>query len=133
MATSEQVYSKLSDMQNLRPMVDALLPRMGSLPMGITLDGVDLTEDSVAIRVNGKGTYTLRRVEQEPNKLLKFASNDGGKELKLWIQLLEKNPGVTNFRVTLEVDIPFLVRKMVESKLQQGVDGAADMLARIPY
>ena len=45
----------------------------------------------------------------------------------------EVNPTDTRLKLTVKADIPFMFKFMVEKKLQQGLDQAADMLAQFPY
>ena len=132
-ASSGQVYAKLSDLENLSPLVARLQEQSPSLPMGIEVERIDLTSDSVTVSLGDKGTVSLQRVGAEPCKLLKFASQGVGKEVNLWIQLLEKIPGTTHLRLTMEVDVPFLMRKLVEGKIKEAMDKAADALVRLPY
>ena len=50
-----------------------------------------------------------------------------------WIQLKEVSPTDTRIRLTVKADIPMMFKFMIEKKLQQGLDQAADMLAQFPY
>ncbi|MBP5259953.1 MAG: hypothetical protein J6Z12_04900 [Paludibacteraceae bacterium] len=132
-APSQQVYTWLSNLENLRPLVENLRSRAPQLPMGIQVDRIDLTPDSVTVSLGGKGEFTLSQVDAQPFKLLKYASTQGGKDVCLWVQLLEKTPGVTHLRLTMELEVPFFIRKMVEGKIKEALDHAADVLPRLPY
>ena len=131
--TAEQVYAKLSDMENLRPM----LSRLNELPENIPVkvNDVQLTTDSVTA-VTDKGSFTIRQVEKQPCKLIKLQPDMFGNYASVWIQLLEKLPGTTHIRLTAHIDIPLMLRPLVGNKLDKlkdGLDKAADVLAAIPY
>lgn len=132
-APSAQVYTLLSNLENLRPLVENLREQAPQLPMGIQVDRIDLTPDSVTVSLGGKGEFTLSQVDAQPYKLLKYASSNGGKSVCLWVQLLEKTPGITHLRLTMELEVPFFVRKMVEGKIKEALDRAAEVLPRLPF
>lgn len=89
--------------------------------------------DSVSIEVSPIGSLTLRIIEREPNKTLKFEAENSPIPMNMWIQLLPVSTGGCKMRLTLKAELNFFIRKMVEGKLKQGVDKIADMLAMIPY
>ena len=130
---SEQVYAKLSNLENLQP----ALARMSQLPEDLRskVQDLRLTSDSVTA-VTKFGELSVRLTEKEPCKLLKFAPDRLPLNANLWVQLLEKTPGTTHFRLTVKVDIPLMLRPMLGNKLDQlkpALDQAADMLANIAY
>lgn len=130
---ADRVYAKLSNMENLRPM----LSRLGELPANIPvkIQDVQLTTDSVTA-VTDKGSFTIRQVETQPCKLIKLQPDQLPIDATVWVQLLEKTPGTTHMRITTHINIPLIARPFVGNKLdnlQQALDRAADMLAAIPY
>lgn len=131
--TAERAYAWLSDMENLRPLQDWLTASAGKLPMGLEVERVEFASDSVSVFLKGHDPVSLTRIDGEPDKTLKFAVRGAGKDITLWVQLLEKTPGTTHFRLTAEADLPFLLRKMLGDKIQNGTDAVADALARLPY
>ena len=54
-------------------------------------------------------------------------------DANMWIQLKGLSPVDTRIKLTIKADIPFMFKFMVEKKLQQGIDQAADVLAQFPY
>ena len=51
----------------------------------------------------------------------------------MWIQLLPSGDNECAMRLTIKADLNFFIRQMVGKKLEQGVDGLAQMLASLPY
>jgi hypothetical protein len=51
----------------------------------------------------------------------------------MWVQLLPNGENECAMRLTLKADLNFFIRQMVGKKLEQGVDGLAQMLASLPY
>ncbi len=78
------------------------------------------------------GKITLRIIEREEPKCIKFALEGAPIQANLWIQLLPQ-ADLCAMRLTLRADLNFLIKQMVGKKLEQGVEGLAQMLAQIPY
>lgn len=78
------------------------------------------------------GKITLRIVEREEPKCVKFALEGAPVQANLWIQLLPQADQCA-LRVTLRAELNFLIKQMVGKKLEKGVEGLAQMLANIPY
>ena len=149
-APVEAVYAKLSNLENIRPilenaannpMVAEKMREAGQDPSQLEkLKDVELASDSIAIPAPMVGSIALRIVEREENKCIKFATDQSPVEANLWIQVLPTSevstaaggPG-TKMRLTLKADLNMMMKMMIGSKLSDGVDKFADMLAMLPY
>ena len=127
-APRTRVYQRLSDLSGLANIQDRLPAEAREK---ITIEPID--SDSCAFVVPGAGRLVLRIVEREPGGTIKLATEQSPIDLTIWIQLLEPAPGDTRLRLTLRADLNFFMRKMIGSKLKDGVEKLADMLAMIPY
>ncbi|MGM9621173.1 MAG: SRPBCC family protein [Bacteroidaceae bacterium] len=78
------------------------------------------------------GKVTLRIVEREEPKCVKFALEGAPIQANLWIQMLPQGEQCA-MRVTLKAELNFLIKQMVGKKLEEGTEGLARMLASIPY
>ena len=79
------------------------------------------------------GPATLRIIEREQDKTIKFAAEGMPVAANMWIQLLPASESECAMRLTVKADLNFFIRQMVGKKLEQGVDGLAQMLASLPY
>ena len=89
--------------------------------------------DSVTAEAGPLGTVSLRVVEREDPKLVKFATENSPVAANLWIQLLPASDTQCAMKVTLGADLNFFLKQMLKGKLQEGVERLADMLAMINY
>jgi len=105
----EQMDSFIERMRNLRFDTDSV---SGSSPLG---------------------DITLRIIERQDPGTIKFALEGAPVQANMWIQLLPSSAEECAMRLTVKADLNFFIRQMIGSKLQQGVDGLASMLASIPY
>ncbi len=147
-ASQDAVYAKLSDLSHLSvirdraddPMLEQqILERAGDKvkPEQIeqirrTLKNTEFTPDTVQFNGTPLGTITLRIIERETPKCIKFALEGAPIQANLWIQLLPHDQG-TLMKCTLGAELNFFIKQMVGSKAQKGVQGLADMLAMLPY
>ena len=122
----EQVYRVLSDMRSLEKVKD-LIPKDKIQEMEIEPDRVRVKVDGLAQKIS------IAIVDRIENDTVKFGVEGIPMDANMWIQLKGLSPADTRIKLTVKADIPFMFKFMVEKKLQQGLDQAADMLAQFPY
>ena len=147
-APLENVYAKLSDLTNLGVIQSNLdnpelqrriLEQVGDKVKPEQVDSIvtklrELRFDADSVTGNSPlGEITLRIVEREEGKTVKFALEGSPIPANMWIQLLPAGEQQCAMRLTVKAELNFFVRQMVGSKLQQGVDGLGTMLAGLPY
>lgn len=120
------VYAVLSNLNNLQRFTDAI-PKDKVKELEITTDAIRMKIDGLAQK------FTIRIVEKEPHKTIKFGVENLPMEANLWIQLKQVAEQDTRIKLTIKADIPMMFRMMFEKKLQQGLDQAVDMLCQVPY
>ena len=95
---------------------------------------LEIEEDYIRIKVNGLGQKIgIFIADKEENKVVKYGVENSPVPVTMWIQMKEIAPQDTRLKLTVEADIPFMFRMMIEKKLQDGLNQAADMLAQFPY
>ncbi|MBQ7571297.1 MAG: SRPBCC family protein [Bacteroidaceae bacterium] len=141
------VYAKFSDLTNLSTIqermadpafVDMVRQQAGSqvndeqlARMQEIVSKLQFDRDSVTADAGPMGRVSLCIVEREEPKLVKYAAENSPVPANLWIQLLPNGEGQTAMKVTLGVELNFLMKQMLKGKLQDGVERLADMLAMI--
>jgi carbon monoxide dehydrogenase subunit G len=120
------VFAVLSNLNNLQRFTDAI-PKDKVKELEITTDAIRMKIDGLAQK------FTIRIVEKEPCKTIKFGVENLPMEANLWIQLKQVAEQDTRIKLTIKADIPMMFRMMFEKKLQQGLDQAVDMLCQVPY
>ncbi|MEE3383506.1 MAG: SRPBCC family protein [Prevotella sp.] len=120
----ENVYRMLSDLSNIERVRDR-----------IPEDKLkDLTFDSDSVSITSPmGPVTLRVVEREEPKCVKFEAEQSPVPMNLWIQMLPTSETESKLKVTLKADIPFFMAAMAKKPLEDGVEKIAEALAMIPY
>ncbi len=130
-ASAERVFSKLTDLSQLQPVIDKYKEQVPQDK--VRIKDITLNTDSVYIEIDPVGQVGLKIIETEPFKTIKFAADRSPLDFNFWIQLVEKEPGDTKLRLTLRADIPFFMKPMIGGKLEQGIEMMAEALTKIEY
>lgn len=79
------------------------------------------------------GSMTLEIIEREENRCIKMQAANVPMEGYLWIQVLPVSTGGSKMRLTLKAELNMMMKMMIGSKLQKGIDNMAAVLAQLPY
>lgn len=128
--SQERVYNKLSDLNNLegvRERLDMVKDKLDG-----KLEDMSFDRDSITLKVQGI-SLTLRIIEREPLKCIKFEGDKSPIPLNLRIQILPVTQEEAKMKVTIRAEVNMFMKAMVSKPLQEGVEKLADMLAMLPY
>ena len=123
--SQDAVYCCISDLQNLERVRDRVPTDK--------LEGFTFDHDTVSMNVPPVGQISIEIVEREAPKCVKFGSTQSPMPFHLWIQVLPVTSETSKMKVTVDADIPFMLRGMVAGPLQEAVEKIADALAQVPY
>lgn len=136
------LYSRFADLNNFASIKDAMSnpdvqQRLSEQVPADKLDEVKkyaegLSFETDAIHISSPlGQITLRVVERDEPKCIKFASEGSPVQLYVWIQLLPHGDYESKLRVTVGAEVNFFMKGMVAKPLQQAADGLANMLCAV--
>lgn len=116
--SAAQIYPLISDFSLLTPAV------------ADKVEEWQATADTCSFKVKGFNVK-LRMVDKVECKHVKITGDDGGLpiDFSFWIQLHEVSPSDTRMRMVLHADLNMMMRMMIGSKLQKGLDQAAETFA----
>ena len=123
--SQEQVYGKLSDLNNLEAVKDRI-------PTDKVQD-LQFDADTVSFSVSPVGRLSLRIVNREAPKCIKLEAVNSPLPFNLWIQLLPVTENECKMKLTIKAEINMFLKGMVSKPMQDGLEKLADMLAIIPY
>lgn len=137
-APQQKVYNTLTDLRNLSLLKERFEQIKDSIPAEEQeklnqLKDLTFDENSISIEAPMVGTIRMIIVEREEPKTIKMQSEQSPVALTFWIQLLPVTTESSKMRLTIDADIPFLLKGMVQKPLQEGIERIADALAMIPY
>lgn len=123
--SQETVFSKISDLNNLKSVEDKL-PKDKIKSMTYDSDSVTITVDSV-------GSLSLRIIERQPYKTIKFVADQAPILFNMWIQLLSTGEESCKMKVTIKAELNMLTRNFLKKPLQDGVEKIATMISMIKF
>ena len=121
----ERVYAKIEDLNNLEALKDR-----------IPADKVKeftYSRDEVTVNVAPLGNVTIRVVEREAPKCIKFEAVGSPFPTNLWIQIIPDGEAASKLRVVVKTEVNFMFRAMVEKPLKDGIEKIAEVLSMIQY
>jgi len=127
--SQESVYAKVSDLSNLRDLID----RIPEKDRKINATDFVCTPDSVSCSVPPVGKVEIAIASREPYKCVKMETVSSPIRLIMWIQIVGLTDSTCKIKITVDADINAFMAKMVEKPLTEAVDKLADALASVPY
>jgi hypothetical protein len=121
----QAVFDKLSDLNNIESIRD-------KLPQDKIKDLV-FDNDSLSLSVSPVGTISLRIIERESPKCIKFETEKSPIPFNLWIQLLPVDDTSCKMKLTIKAELNPFIKGMVSGPLQEGIEKVADALAKVKY
>ena len=121
----QSVYNMLSDLTNIERVKDKVPEDK--------LKDLTFDKDTISISVSPVGQISMRIVERDEPKTIKFASENSPMSFNFWIQILPVSDTASKMKLTIDADIPFFAKGMVSGPLKEGIEKIADALATIPY
>ena len=123
--SQEAVYRNISDRRNLERVKDRV-------PDDKMKEFV-FDRDTVSMNVPPVGKISIHIIDREEPKCVKFETAESPMPFNLWIQVLPTGEASSKMKITVDADIPFMLKGMVAGPLQDAVEKVADALAMIPY
>ena len=123
--SQERVYDKLADLSNLESIKDRL-------PQDKVKD-MSFDTDTLSFNVDPVGQLTLKIIEREPCKCIKFETINSPLPFNMWIQIISSADEECKLKITIGLDINPFMKAMVQKPLQEGLEKMADMLSMIQY
>ena len=118
------VYNALSDLSNLDKVKDKL-PE----------DKIkDLSFDSDSLTIGAPmGSVSMRIIEREEPKCIKFETEQSPLPFNFWIQILPVTDTTCKMKLTIKAELNPFIKGMVSKPLQEGIEKIADALQMINY
>ena len=125
-ADATAIYAVVSNLSNLQRVRD-LIPQD-------KVQEFEADVDFVRLKVDGLGQkIIIRIVDRIENDTVKFGVENLPIEGNFWIQVKQVAPHDSRIKLTLKAELPMMIAMMAGSKIQQGIDQAADMMAQMPF
>lgn len=132
-ASAEQVYTKLSDLENLRNVIANIPEEKIPADKRGMLEQVKITSDSISLPAGPVGDIRLQVSRLDPYSRIELSGIGTPVPLTLGVQIDEAGPDRSEVQVLLDIDIPMMLKPMVGGTLQKMVDQFATVMAAIRF
>lgn len=123
--SQERVYAKLENLSNLEALKE-------KLPADKVKE-FECDRDSVTADVPPVGKVTMRVVEREEPKCVKFAADNSPLPFNMWVQVIPDGAEGSKMRVVVKAEINFMLKGMIEKPLKDALEKIGEVLSKIPY
>lgn len=123
--SQERVYAKLEDLNNLEAL-------KGKLPEDKVKE-FTFDYDQATVDIPPIGKVTIKVVEREEPKCIKFEAVGSPIPVNMWIQIIPDGSEASKMRVVAKAELNFMLRGMIEKPLKEGLEKIADTLAMVQY
>ena len=124
-APQQKVYDLLSNLENLEKVRDRVPEDK--------LKDFSFDHDSLSVNVPPVGSISMRIVEREEPKTIKFETEQSPVPFNFWIQLLPVTDVSCKMKLTIKAELNPFIKTMVQKPLQEGLEKIADALQMIDY
>lgn len=121
----ERVFAFLSNLNNL----DGCRKYLS----GLSVKDLRYDKDSCQFNTEGVGKIALRIVERQPFNTIRILSESSPVSFAGSIILDEAGPEQTLLKLTLDADIPLILKPLLVKPLEKGIIKAAEALGTLPY
>ena len=121
----QSVYNMLSDLTNIE--------RIKNKVPEDKLKDLTFDKDAISINVSPVGQVSMRIVERDEPKTIKFASENSPMSFNFWIQILPVDTLTSKMKLTIKAEMNPFIKTMVQKPLQEGIEKIADALQAIHY
>jgi hypothetical protein len=92
------------------------------------------SEDHCSFKINPLGNVGIEIVEREPFKTIKIQGEKSVPfPVTFWVQLAPETENSCKIRLTLHAELNMMIKIMVNSYLEKGIEKLSDLLAGIDY
>jgi len=98
--------------------------------LGDKVKDMEFDKDNCSFSVDGFGRVGFHIVEREPFKTIKLKSENSPVDINAWIQLKQVGENDTRMKLTMEAELPAMIKIMVDKKLKKGINVIAETLAK---
>lgn len=123
--SQQAVYNMLSDLNNVEKISDRIPEDKRK---DLTFD-----HDSISINTPPVGNISMRIIEREEPKCIKFEATKSPLPFYSWIQILPVTETSSKMKITIEAELNPFIKGMVSKPLKEGVEKIAETLAMIKY
>lgn len=131
-APAQTVYEKLSNLDNLKPLLEKVSPDMIPEDKREMFENLEITSDSISIPAGPVGQIVLRITDRLPYSLIRLSGEGSPVPMYMELDIADKGQDACEVQVAMSLDIPVMLKPMVSGPIKKIVDQFANVLGALP-
>ena len=122
--SSEKVFLQISNLKNIDNFKEKIAE---SAPV----KNLTVSENEISFEMDMAGKISLQIVEAIPEKFVRYQIKSMIKDADLQININGKSTDESEISVALKADLPIMIKMVIGSKLNEGMDKIAEAIAKV--
>lgn len=131
--SAEEVYSKLSNLENLKSLLEKVPADRLPEDQRRALESLEVTQDSITFPGGPVGSLTLKMTEKVAPEFIKLEAENSPVPLSLSMHIIKEGATQSKGYVDIDVAIPAMLKPMVGGQIQKMADQFGDMLKTMTF
>ena len=132
-ASAQNVFDKLSNLENLKNMLDKVPADKIPDDKRQMFENIKITPDTIEIPGAPMGNLVFRVVERVEPSLIRLAGEGIPMAMELVLNIKPVSDVASTAKVDFKIDIPALLKPMVGGQIQKITDQFGQVLGAIPF
>jgi hypothetical protein len=121
--SSAEVFSQLSNLKNIENFQEKLTDA--------SVKKLTVSDNEISFEVDMAGKISLQVIETSPENFVRYQLKSMLKDADLQINIKEISPEESEITLLLTADLPMMIKIMLGSKLNEGIDQIAGTIAQV--
>lgn len=132
-APAERVYDKLSNLENLKPLLEKVPRDQIPEDKREMFDNLKVTADTISIPAGPVGAITLRVTDRLPYSLISLQGEGSPVPMGMQLEINPDGADRCEVQVAINIEIPAMLKPMVSGPLKNIVNQFSQVLGAIPF
>lgn len=132
-ASAEDVYNKLSNLENLRSLLEKVPADQVPSDKREMFDSIQITPDTISVPAGPVGNLTFRVTDKTKPSLIRLQAEGSPVPLSLEMNIRPQGEEACNAQVTIDIKLPPMLAPMVGGHIQKMADQFGQVLKAIPF
>ena len=132
-ASADKVYDKLSNLDNLRPLLEQIPADQIPADKRDMFEKVRITADTITIPAGPVGEITLRITDRLPHSLIQLSGEGTPVPMNVRLEIEPKDADTCQVQVAFNLEIPLMIKPMVQGPLKKVADQFVQVLGAVPF
>lgn len=132
-ASAEDVYNKLSNLENLKGMLDKVPADRIPEDKRQMFENIKITPDSIEVPGGPMGNLIFRVSEREVPTKIKLRGEGIPIEMYLVLHIKPVNETTSEAKVDVDINLPAMLKPMVGGQIQKIANQFGEVLGAIPF